>query len=331
MDVSKLLKKHHDEDEQDENDQLFKVPQARPATTGSSSRGRVARPESDALGFAPTASADSAPSNDTKMSSKLAKAMMIEFQPGTKIVYGSYIKFRSAQGWYLQIDRRSGMGTCVQQLSEATTFKVMNEDGDKNFGPVSFGDAVRLVIQDQEYTNSQGDVFDFALGSKMAVDLNGVSRTRMQDAVPTVIPSRVPYAGKIKAKARWTLVHPTKGYMEDCRDECLSHLSDVALETGWLRLTSIGRAEDQNVSVTLQQPQGTEERQSVKLKTDEGRLRQEDLRASNSTANSNRKSSRQEDEEEDRQRPDHRCQHAVERALGNARDVQGRRGDDRGK
>ena len=126
----------------------------------------------------------------------------------------------------------------------------------------------------------------------MAVDLNGVSRTRMQDAVPTVIPSRVPYAGKLKAKARWTLVHPTKGYMEDCRDECLSHLSDVALETGWLRLTSIGRAEDQNVSVTLQQPQGTEERQSIKLKTDEGRLRQEDLRASASTQNSNRKSSR---------------------------------------
>ena len=31
------------------------------------------------------------------------------------------------------------MGTCVQQISEATTFKVMNEDGDKNFGPVSSG------------------------------------------------------------------------------------------------------------------------------------------------------------------------------------------------
>ena len=57
-------------------------------------------------------------------------------------------------------------------------------------------------------------------------------------------------------------------------------------------LTSIGRAEDQNVSVTLQQPQGTEERQSIKLKTDEGRLRQEDLRASASTQNSNRKLSR---------------------------------------
>ena len=143
MDVSKLLKKHHDEDEQDENDHLFKVPQARPATTGSSSRGRVARPESEnartPLQFAPTASADSAPSNDRKMSSKLAKAMMIEFQPGTKIVYGSYIKFRSAQGWYLQINRKSGMGTCVQQLSEATTFKVMNEDGDKNFGPSRSG------------------------------------------------------------------------------------------------------------------------------------------------------------------------------------------------
>ena len=256
MDVSKLLKKHHDEDEQDENDQLFKIPQARPATTGSSSRSRVARPEAMRSGLPPR------PRVAFKTVFWFFKAMMIEFQPGTKIVYGSYIKFRSAQGWYLQIDKRSGMGTCVQQISEATTFKVMNEDGDKNFGPVSFGDAVRLVIQDQEYTNSYGDVFDFALGSKMAVDLNSVSRTRMHDAVPTVIPSRVPYAGKIKAKARWTLVHPTKGYMEDCRAESLSHLSDVALETGWLRLTSIGRSEDQNVSVTLQQPQGTEERQS---------------------------------------------------------------------
>ena len=290
-DISKYLRKPEDDDDDDDDHHHIHVQLKKQKPIPSSRQARSKKNNSTT-----TTSKHNNNKNITstkKLKSSLQQstrnaAMMIEFQPGTKVVYGSYINFKSSQGWYLRIDRKNGLGTCVEGLNNATTFKILNQDGDKNFGPVSFGDSVRLMIQDQEFISEEGDVFEFALGSRMAIDLNNITRTRMDQATPQVLPSRVPYfGGKKSAKARWTLVHPTKGYRRKCKKVAVTHLGNVSLETDWLRLASIGRAEDNNVSVALHEPQGALERQEVKLKTKEGKLRKEQQQQHEERSNQN--------------------------------------------
>jgi hypothetical protein len=201
-------------------------------------------------------------------------ARAIEFQPGTRVMYGSSVTLKSSQGHYLAIDPQSGLAGCVPEPRNATTFKLTSSDPDGNFGAVTFGDSIILTVQDHSYIDRQsGEVQSYVLGTKVGVDRTMTKRTHMQSTTAT-IPCWVPqptFPHRKLPNAIWTVTQPTATYKRSAKGRPLRHLKQIALESGWERLASKGRPEDGPVSACLRAPPGTFRRQQTARLADTGK------------------------------------------------------------
>ena len=182
------------------------------------------------------------------------KNTTFEFMPGTGIIYGSQVAFRSAQRKFLAVDLKTGRCSTVDGPSKEAALSQGNVPPTnatrlyffkalqlKDRSPVRYGDSVWLGL------DPEGETF---LGVKMIAqkgDRRGSHSSSL--ARPNAIRRKSQRGLEI---ARWLVVCANRGHAKVAKGEPVRHLGTVRLEIEWNCLATKSMGENQTVSVVMQ-------------------------------------------------------------------------------
>ena len=178
----------------------------------------------------------------------------LEFMPGTGLIYGSQVAFRSTQRKFLAVDRATGQCVAVggptkeQALASGNVppaaasrlflYKALDV---KDRSPVCYGDSVWLAL------GAEAETF---LGVKMVAhkgDARGSHSSSL--AIPSAVRRKTQRGLEI---ARWLVVCANRGHAEKAKGKPVRHLGTVRLEIEWNCLAAKSNGENQPVQIIMQ-------------------------------------------------------------------------------
>ena len=158
---------------------------------------------------------------------------LIEFKPGTAVLYGSQVGLRCSQGGYLGVD---GYGSAlVREASPegkpakgAPHLRILKADNLSNQQQVRFGDSIFIAVSENEL-----------LGAKLRPTKDGSAYApAVIDMIKANAQDRTDKRSSLMS--RWTITHPVHGHSKKVVGKVVGHLDTIRLEMEWQTLCAVG-------------------------------------------------------------------------------------------